>query len=225
MLNRRSFLSTLGMAAIVPRIGWPQSASLGPLHQREAARTIARIIPMRVALDSNGMIGCAIADPAIEQLMLGLDAELAKTLLPAQELAAQNGASANWLPVGARVHLPNYVDTMPPHAALHLCTALGDQIEWISPDGLDFQIDIHRDPRMVLVDEPGPANAIVLGKNTGKDNPFNGIFPLRSGRGEAVRSGIVLPAANAQAHFMYDLSSSRSDNVFDPDVICGTPMP
>jgi hypothetical protein len=188
-------------------------------HAQEKARTHKRVVPMRVYLDAQGAVHCAIGSPDLERLMLAMDGEIAADSVKLHTEAARNAFRGGWLPAGVRVHLKGFDDVMPPHAAVHLRVALGDEIMWYSDEGLDFTVSIRRNPMLVLVTQPGPADSVQINADTGADNPFTNPFPLRSGAGEAVYSGAFRQDAQSQKYFMYEIRSSRATNIADPDVI------
>ena len=181
-----------------------------------------RIIMIKICVDGNQVKAKQVGH---NEKMLNEDRRYFKELHDNEHTAQANKEkrrNKETLQVGDRVHADSYTEEPEyDHAGVHLYDLAQDEIVWYSEEPINFIVDIHRDPELVLLAEPTPFDRPVeVGKNVGIDNPFGKNFPLESRHGEAVSSGPIsgAPAVMAQRYYKYSVTVTGIKNPLDPHV-------
>jgi hypothetical protein len=118
-----------------------------------------------------------------------------------------------------------------PHPGIHLAFKWKDEVVWYSEQGIKFQVDIHRDPELVLLIDDVSGTAPVTVQNAVAidiENPFDKPFPLISNCGEPVISGAIRADRNNpekmdsyvenQRYYKYTVTVAGITKPLDPHI-------
>ena len=127
--------------------------------------------------------------------MLDLDRKYSPKLHDRQQKAKDNRRDLHsGVKAGQRIHAEGYVEEPEyDHAGIHLYDQAQDEIIWYSEEPINFFVDIHRDPELVLLAKdlpPKSTESVNVGKIKGIENPFvHERWPLESRHGEPGHRG------------------------------------
>jgi len=150
-----------------------------------------RIIPIRIWIEKD-KIQFELVTPNLNHVMNEWDYDVLKEVKTAQAEAKANSDKGSGKK-GERIHTKDYTkEPGTPHPGIHLSLRKQDEILWFSNQSINFYVDIHRDPELILLEEDKPRDLVTIERNKGIDNPFtrpDDDFPLRSINGGPVLSG------------------------------------
>jgi hypothetical protein len=183
-------------------------------------RTDKRTVMIKIWVD-RGEVMFEMVSPGTNRVMNDWDKAVSQEVEDAQEQAKRNSFKGSGKK-GERIHTRDYQkEPENEHAGIHLSRRLQDEIVWFSEDSINFRVDIHRDPELVLLDADKDLKDVVIGKNEGIDNPFDKQrFPLVSLLGEPVNSGPLRNevAVRDQRYYKYTVTVEGISKPLDPHV-------
>ena len=110
------------------------------------------------------------------------------------------------------------------HAGIHLLFRSNDEIEWFSPQKINFRIDVGQDPELALLTNNLPHGQALpkAALHAAALNPFVDQFPKFCVSGKSVNSGPLknTPALKNQKYYKFSIQVLGTDIAVDPHIDC-----